>query len=285
MPCATSAHRRCAYGEQGWVDPESSLYNSLRRNIRRFERDSEPLSLIIRNDILSFRIRCNHPDRRNDVGGAFMPEAYYFSFFNSSPIESTYIVDNGECAQVGNEIKNSVSETTRKQKVLDTLDSLPHANKKKIIAFFCHGWNTGFQFGFKLHTQITYNGTRMPDVEALAAAIIRIAAPDIKIVLYACLTGTTDTGFAAQLRDALVTRCPDCRVDAHKTAGHATKNPHVNRFEGPAGAPGQMIVSPDHRLWNKWRRTLSDPFESRSPLVWKFSQMTIDEIHQYLDSI
>jgi len=286
MSCATSSHSRCAHGDQGWTDPGSRLYTPLnRRVVRSMERSGETNSLIIRNDILSFRLRCNHPDRPNDVGGAFMPHSYYFSYYNFAPIKLTYIVDNGECALANGQITNPISYLQRKLTVLNFLDSLRGDQPKSVIAFFSHGWETGFQFGFKTNTNVLYRGSTINDVEALATAIARIATPDVIVILYACLTGADDNGFAAQLRDRLVVSCPDCRVDAHKTLGHSTKNPFVNRFESPAGSAGQMVVPHGHRLWNKWRRILSDPFGERSTLLWKFSQMTITEIHEHLDSI
>ncbi|QQS36579.1 MAG: hypothetical protein IPM56_01095 [Ignavibacteriales bacterium] len=285
MPCATPAHRRCAYGSEGWTDPESRLFNSYNRNVRRLDRENDTTTLVIRNDIVSFRLRCNHPDRPNDVGGAFLPESFYFSHYNFVPVGSTYVVDNGECALVRGEITNPVSYDQRKRKVLDALDSLPASQPMRVVAFFCHGWQTGFQFGFKTNTSVEYQSSTYGDCAALAEAIARIATPDVKVVLYACSTGATDDGFAATLRDELATRRPNCRVDAHKTLGHSTKNPFVNRFEAPAGTPGQMIVPTDHRLWGKWRRVLNNPFDEGSTLLWKFSQMSTTEIHEHLDSL
>lgn len=285
MSCATTAHRRCAYGTEGWTDPDSPLFNSLERSVRSLDRESDTTTLVIRNDIVSFRLRCNHPERTNDVGGAFLPESYYFSHYNFVPIGSTYIVNNGECAVVNGEIKNPVSYTQRKRVVLDILDNLPANQPKKVIAFFCHGWHRGFQFGFQTHTSVEYQNSNYTDPAALAAAISRIATPDVKVILYACSTGGTDDGFAATLRNELMVFCPQCRVDAHKTLGHSTKNPFVNRFESPSGSPGQMIVPTGHSLWNKWRRVLNNPFEEGSTLLWKFSQMDTEEIHDYLNEL
>lgn len=286
MSCATAAHRRCAYGNEGWMDPDESFYAPLERRLtRRMNRTSDTNNLVIRNDIISFRLRCNHPDRTNDVGGAFMPESYYFSYYNFAPLESTYIVNNGECANIHGRIKNPVSYTQRKETVLNVLDSLPENQPKEVIAFFCHGWPTGIQFGFQTDTGVSYRNRSISDVDALAEAIARIATADVKIILYACSAGADDNSFAAQLRDRLVESRPLCRIDAHKTRGHSTQNPQVNRFESPAGSSGQMIVSPsDGELWRKWSNILHHPFEQHSTLLWKYSQMTIPEIHEYLES-
>ncbi len=283
--CAIEAHHRCAWGDEGWTDPEERIYRGLTRRASRIDRSSDSNSLITRSDILSFRLRCCKPDRTNDVGGAFMPETWYFSYYNFAPYESTYIVDNGECAEVHGEIKNPVSAAQMKRKVLDVLDSFPSGENLSVIAFFCHGWHAGIQIGFRTNTQITYRSMEMNDTDALAQAIARISKPDIKVVLYACSAGDTDDSFAAHLRDSLVRHCPNCRVDAHKTVGHSTQNPRVNRFEGPEGSAGQMIVDQsDHHLWHKWTTLLHHPFEQHSTLLWKYSQMTIPEIHEYLES-
>lgn len=325
--CATPSHARCAYGVQGWTDQNERIYNSLPRNIRYLQRGDEAGTIVINNDILSFRLRCNHPDRPNDVGGAFMPESYYFSYYNFAPLKITYVVDNGECVMVGGKRKNPVSDDQRKTTVLNLLDSLPTNQPKRIIAFFCHGWSTGFQFGFKTDSTINYQGIETADITALATALSRISLPNVKIVLYACQTGSSPVegarenlakeqrktnpnqlrvnryqnqintwshldghpdgseGFAFKLRDELVARLPNCLVDAHVTLGHSTRNPFVRRFKAPVGSSGEMLVPIGHRLWNKWVNTLRNPFEERSTLVWKFSQMSKDEIHEYLESI
>lgn len=327
MACVNSSHRRCAYGEQGWTNPDDRLYSSLNRVVRRMDRNSEMNSIIVRNDILSFRLRCNHPDRRNDVGGAFMPESYYFSYYNFAPIESTYIIDNGECASVNGRYKNPVSDLQRKNKVLDVLNNLTDFSPLKVIAFFSHGWSKGLQFGFDADTTVNSQGAEVDDLTDLAKAISRIAKSDVRIVLYACQTGASpleaakesldreqnsdnpnqtrinryennieslsylqelpagSEGFAFKLRDRLVRYCPNCTVDAHITLGHSTKNPFVRRFEAPAGSAGKTILQNDDRLWGKWVRTLRDPFEHSSSLLWTFSEMTINEIHEYLESI
>ena len=330
MACATPAHRSCAYGVQGWTDQNDSIYRNLPGNIRHLERDAETGTIVINNDILSFRLRCNHPHRPNDVGGAFMKESYYFSYYNFAPFKSTYIVDNGECAIVGGNRKNPISYMDRKLTVLDLLDSLPDNQPKRVIAFFCHGWSTGFQFGFETDTTVNYKGSEMNDISALAKALARISLPDVKIILYACQAGSSplegaeenlskeqrksnpsqqrinryqhqinslshlsgqpdgSEGFAFKLRDELLSSLPDCLVDAHITLGHSTRNPFVRRFEAPIGSGGEMLVpnDRDHRtLWNKWVSTLRNPFGERSTLVWKFSQMSRDEIHEYLESI
>ena len=285
MPCARNHNPSCAYGVQGWA-PSQAHYYPTRDHVRRIEwfgSESKSNTITVRNDILSFRIRCNAVDRDNDVGGTFMPEAYYFSYFNSAPIQSTYIINNGECIIENDELKKTIPNVRMKTEILNVLDGI--STPQKVIAFFCHGFFDGIQLGFNLRNYVQYQGNRLRDVEALARAIGRIGTRDVRIPLYACLAGRDDDGFAAQLRDELVAYCPNCLVDAHTNARHATWNPYVKRFVAPAGSNGCMIVPENHRLWPEWRRLLSNPFGTQSTLVWKYSQMTIDKIHTYLDNI
>lgn len=254
-----------------YPDPGCRWY--VRRSERDLPRAETRLArdaVVGRTDALIFRPRCNHPDRVNDVGGAFQPHACYFAHYNGIPAESIRVINNGQ--------DNGRSRAGRKSDVLAELQSWS-GPELGVIAFLCHGWERGFQFGF-----------RIGDVEALARAIAAKAARDVKIALYACLTGGSpqgksggEGGFAFALRDKLVEEgCTQCRVDAHTTRGHSTKNPHVLRFEGPSGSPGQWIVEPGSELWPKWRKTLKHPFDRQSPLLWRFPLMSISEIHEYL---
>lgn len=143
------------------------------------------------------------------------------------------------------------------------------------LAFFCHGWATGIQFGIGLE-----------HLDELAAAC---SQPPI-VTLYACSTGSGGDGgngkFADAMRDALcVAGSPWCRVDAHTTKGHTTRNPYVRRFDGlgsPVGGQGgQWIVAPpteggNRVLWKKWVAALRTDFRFRFP------ELEISEIHRYL---
>jgi hypothetical protein len=138
------------------------------------------------------------------------------------------------------------------------------------VAFFCHGWRTGIQFGFDL-----------AHVSELAAAIARSGATIVP--LYACSTAQGgaggDGGFADALRDALcVAGVTTCRVDAHDSKGHTFRNPRVRRFEGrgspTGGMGGEWIVRPEHALFGTWRLALSD-----SRLWAQFPFFATAEIH------
>ena len=154
------------------------------------------------------------------------------------------------------------------------------------LAFFGHGWANGIQFGYRRH--------EIPD---LCALISNSATRDVILILYACLTAENDTpdhlidsvgpgtdgGFADLLRDELVrsgaTR-GHCRVDAHKTRGHATYNPFFVRFEGrddvvKGSVGGEWIVSPASPDWPRWVAALHD---SASTLRYRFPFMTREQI-------
>lgn len=255
-----------SFGEAGPETAEEYAHLLGRLPERRLAREA-PNGFVIRCDILSFRLLFNHPERRNDVGGTFAPEACWFTHYNYAPFDSIHIIDNGT--------DNGGPERARREAVLGVLDA--HAGEPlELVAFFCHGWPVGMQFGFRLDS--------LPD---LVAALAAKGAPGIRIVLYACETGaspeegelevlrrdrahpaTPETeeeeaandrreaalratiagqaagigGFAFTLRDQLVATHPGCQVFAHVTLGHSTHNPELRRFSGPAGSPGEPVV-------------------------------------------
>lgn len=131
------------------------------------------------------------------------------------------------------------------------------------LAFFNHGYRDGMQ-----------TGHHIPHVGALADAIAKACAPRVVIYLAACSTAKQRTvalgGFADALRDALTARGVAGHIDAHTTAGHTTRNPHVQRFA--MGAPvgdiaGDWIVAPGDPLWRKWVAALKGDLRLRYPLM------------------
>lgn len=158
------------------------------------------------------------------------------------------------------------------------------------IAFFCHGWATGIQAGF-----------RKSDCAALVAALQKCLVPVCKtnpgpvIALYCCSTGndpqdskkeaagTGDGSFADTLRDAFCAAgSHDVRVVAHTTAGHATTNPYVKFFDGMGslvgGVGGYRPVAPGSKqLWPKWRRALA-----KTDLRFIMPRMSVAQIHEEL---
>lgn len=196
--------------------------------------------------------------KKRDATGAFQPEAR--AFLETGLDGVTY----GDLVIVDNHLHAD----EMRARILDAIAE----HKPDHVAFFCHGWATGIQFGFG-----------MAHVKQLAEDIATIDRPTV--TLYCCLTadGPTDGdgGFADALRDALCQAgAVNCRVDAHTTAGHTTRNPRVRRFDGlgsaHGGTGGQWIVMPQSALWGRWVRAL------RGDLRFRFPGMEIAEIHEEL---
>ena len=170
---------------------------------------------------------------------------------------------------------------TRKRNVnrrKQTVDALWSHTRVKHIGIFAHGWRSGIQFGFRVN-----------HVRALARAIEQVVVDDAPIVtLYCCSTaqGHTggDGGFADELRDALCEQgLTHCRIDAHTTRGHTTRNPHLRRFEGEGshtgGQGGAYLVRPRSRLWRAWARELR---HRDATLRYEFGRLSVPEIHAIL---
>jgi hypothetical protein len=193
----------------------------------------------------------------HDATGAFQPEAQKFALLHGGDV---VIVDNH----------------TTKTKMREIVLAEIRLRKPTTIAFFCHGWKSGVQFGFGFQ-----------HVDSLAACIAQSCPYDSPIVpLYACSTGDGpgvggDLGFADALRDALCRAGATwCQVFAHTTAGHATENPYVRRFSG-SGSPsggigGSWIVTPKSDRWSRWVKSLKGDLRLRYPL------MSDAEIHEEL---
>lgn len=165
---------------------------------------------------------------------------------------------------------SSLKPPLRFAKVVDVL--MPHRAAGGRVAIFCHGWANGLQL------------VPMVRIRDLAHILAEHRAP--VVTLYACSTADGpatggDGGFADRLRDALCAAgAVACRVDAHATAGHATRNPYVRRFEGmgvaTGGVGGQWIVTPKSALWGPWARAL------KGDLRWEFPLLSVAEIHARL---
>jgi hypothetical protein len=193
---------------------------------------------------------------KHDATGAFQPEARAFVKRWGGTL---LLVDN------------LAGKAAMRRAVLEAVGADP----PDVLALFCHGWNTGIQFGFGLR-----------DVPALAE-LFRRNDHDPVIAIYGCLTGGSagpggDGGFADVLRDALcAVGQVQCQVDAHTTAGHATRNPYVRRFEGggvaSGGVGGYYLVTPRSAKWQRWVRALQGDLRLRFPL------MSAMEIHAELE--
>ena len=192
------------------------------------------------------------PDRdtagKKDYSSVFRPEALAFARLHEIPLDDVVEVNLGR------------SKSERRAEVVDALKTRAARKDGPIecVAFFCHGLRSGLpQLGL---------GTEHVDV--IAGAVASAKHPGMRVAIYACSTASGaspspegepggDGGFADRLRDALCRAgAVDCVVDAHASAGHATRNPHVRRFEG-GGSPvggigGRWLVAPGSTHWKAW---------------------------------
>lgn len=208
----------------------------------------------------SLAIHATRNTTKPDATGAFVPEAKAFAK-----------VHGAELAGYDNKL-----DVGRRRAAVRSI--LRARSSVQLLAFFGHGYRDGMQ-----------TGHHMPHVEDLADDIAYACAPRYdRLVVYlaACSTArqldVARGGFADALRDALSARGIAGHIDAHTTAGHTTRNPHVQRFE--MGAPpdelaGDWIVAPDDPLWRAWVRALKS-----GNLRLRFPLMSRDEIRAELSA-
>ena len=203
-----------------------------------------------------------HNHKRKDATRVFQPEAKRFLEYQKMPMEKLILVDNK---------KNS---RTMRKMILDTVEK---SERLTSVFFFCHGFKSGIQLGFN-------NAT----VKQLAKSLNCNSWHTIpfRSCFYACDTARDldrdrrddlealggDGGFADRFRDAL---CYEgmfhCRVDAHTTAGHASRNPNVRRFCGEgttAGGKGGYYIVPFRSThWTAWRMALKTDYRFAFPFL------------------
>lgn len=225
---------------------------------------------------------------KKDATGAFIPEAKAFAKLHSIPDSNVF----------GMDLINNNAEARRKFVVEKINESEGNID---CIAFFCHGWQSGIQFGINLKNMNTV-------IEPLSQ---KVGREPLKVIFFACLTAGnnvtnsdtskigvgSDGGFADVFRDNLVRYGDNYHipaisegwVDGHKTAGHTTWNPYVVRFycsdvEDPElGAEGgKWVIAPKSKHWSKWVKELKakDAF-----LRLSFSFMDVEDIEWYLDNL
>lgn len=141
----------------------------------------------------------NRPGRR-DATGAFIPEGNSWARVNRAGV---LLVD-----------ARSGSPGVQRQRIIDQLFEPEHAGCDQ-IAFFCHGWADGMEFGFVGE-----------DGAACLASAIQSCTERATVVLYCC---STAQDFAPNLARFLG---PDFRVWAHYSRGHTTRNPQLGFFCG-----------------------------------------------------
>ncbi len=165
---------------------------------------------------------------------------------------------------------NRLTERQRFSQVVDWLEG-GHVGLADTVAFFCHGFRTGLQFGATLQ-----------NAGKLAAALKLACVSEPMIILYACSAGRDgdadtsdeddpgpggDGGYADKLRDELGKLGVRATIWAHSTAAHATKNPFVRRFDPGEMAGGHWVVTPYSRLWLTWKKALQGSLRFRFPFL------------------
>lgn len=169
----------------------------------------------------------------------------------------------------------------RFSQVVDWLEG-SHVGLADTIAFFCHGYKTGLQFG-----------ATMQNAHKLASAIKIACITEPTIILYACSAGRDgdnetddeddpgpggDGGFADKLRDELGKIGVRATIWAHTTAAHTTRNPYLRRFDPGEMAGGHWVIEPYSRLWQPWRKAL------QGSLRFRFMCLKQDQLEAELEA-
>lgn len=218
-----------------------------------------------------------HNTTKPDATGAFQPEARAMLRYYGGSASSVVLIDN------------RAEDKAQRNAVRAALAA--RRGSLRGLAVFCHGFASGIQFKF-----------RLPQIDSLAQSIVAAAESDIanlRIALYACDTAKDvdpstddvqafggDGGFADKLRDAICAASGGAWqgwIDAHTTAGHTTRNPHIRRFDGQGTAApktGGSYIVPAKKgepTWVRWREAIIDTsFRYEAPFL------STAEIHQYL---
>jgi hypothetical protein len=191
-----------------------------------------------------------------DASGAFIPEAAAFARRHGLP--PIVLFDNTQ------------PYASRRGRVERALAGA--AGPLDVVAIFAHGWRDGIQTG---HLR--------PHAKRLAGLLAKVSTPALCVALYACDTardGDKDRkddddpgpggegGWADLLRDELVLAgVSQCRVLAHGTAAHTTRNAYLREFRADQSTGGTWIVEPDSTLWPAWGRALAGPLRFDLPLL------------------
>lgn len=194
---------------------------------------------------------------KNDVTGAFLPEAVAFMRLHGIPQARRVTFDNTQDYRL------------RAKTVIDMLGRCERGTLEAVV-FFCHGWRDGIQSGVQA-SFATF-------CDALALRCVLNPA----IILYACSAGRDgdsdatddslpgvgdDGGFADRLRDELVKRGLSPRIVAHTCDGHTTRNPFVRIFDKSRTASGEWVVEPGSPQWQAWRKALKGPLRFTFPFL------------------
>lgn len=141
------------------------------------------------------------------------------------------------------------------------------------LAIFCHGWQTGIQLGLSISSR-----AELDELAAFATALACASTDALKVALYCCSTGGSDSptgagSFADQLRFALVAAGRrDATIFSHRVAGHTTRNAAIRLF-----GPG-MVGGVDLGTTREARQRLDAQLHAGSdPLRWTLPYLPIDQ--------
>lgn len=195
--------------------------------------------------VLAFHPKHNKFGRK-DVTKAFQPEAEEFVKKHDGNICTI------DC-------RMRVSKFVRQNQVIAELSQYT-GKELDAIAFLCHGWKKGLQFGFSKDSK---------DLEPLAYRILKASAHKIRVVLYACSCGSGDLqNFASALRDQLYNwESRPIQIDAHDGKGHCTQRPFVRRYSEPSYTGGRWIVMPKSEHWYQWITALETDLRFEYPFL------------------
>lgn len=209
----------------------------------------------------------NRNEKRFEYTGAFRPAAdtfcslhgivnrYEFNPFTSASEYEWHERDDGTRYRSRETTETHQGRRDRRNGILRALRQAP--GQLETIAYFGHGVANGLPSADFTTAHLT----------ELSQAIAAKAAPNCKVILYAC-SSAREGGFNEQL--ANLTQRP---VYGHTTTGHTCWNPHVRLYRGEGSPTGAWIIAPDDALWRKWRLAL------RNTNLWaRFPFMTSEQI-------
>ncbi len=217
-----------------------------------------------RKRIIAFHGKYDRPGKK-DVTYAFRPECDRFIDTMGGHRNKIFVIDNKKkFADRGRAVIEGCNEASEDPRTFDC------------VAFFCHGWRNGMEFGF----------TRR-NAKSLAAAIWKATKKtNVVVPLYLCSTGSGRNhgaiSFADTLRDELCKAgAVNCRVMAHSAVKHTTKNPDALFFDGMGspvgGTGGYPVVAVGSTIRRRWVAALRN-----TDLRFRFPFMRLGAIHNEL---
>lgn len=203
----------------------------------------------------------------HDASGAFIPEARAFAKRHGFPPPTLF--------------DNRRPYPARRRQVEAAIRAA--ARPLDVAALMQHGWRDG-----------TQSGHLRDHARGLAELLAECSSPSLCVAVMACDTGRDgdnersddddpgpggEGGWADLLRDELVRAgVTGCRVLAHATPAHATRNAYLREFRADQPTGGSWIVEPDSALWPAWVRALKGSLRFDLPFL------TTVEVHARLAS-